>query len=83
MKKADQFQINRESVNKCCWNVVFSSLGDLGIVQGHLAVVRAKKILIYHVAATMTLLCSSARPLRLEMYRCISDLVPTGVVMKS
>ena len=41
--KNDQFLINRESVNKCCWNVVFSSLGDLGIVQGHLAFVGAKK----------------------------------------
>ena len=36
--------INRESVNKCCWNVVFSSLGDLGIVEDHLAFVGAKNI---------------------------------------
>ena len=39
MKKTNQFVINRESVNKGCWNVVFSSLGDLGIVEGHLAFV--------------------------------------------
>ena len=41
----------------------------------------SKKILIYHVAATMTL-CSSATRLRLEMYLSISDEVQLGVVMK-
>ena len=36
--------INRESVNKCCWNVVFSNLGHAGIPEGHLAFVVAKNI---------------------------------------
>ena len=46
---------------------------------GSFSFCRCKKILIYQVAATM---CSSARPLRLKMYRCISYEVPTRVVMK-
>ena len=46
---------------------------------GSFSFCESKKILVHHVTTSM---CSSARPLRLEMYRCISDEVLLGAVMK-